>query len=86
MHKPFAYHAGAPRSFPGGDNAAPQTAAQTDDKGCTDVCITSGGYKWTIMNHKASCQDDWFASQSPTPMVAHGKLTSSQRSLKVIDV
>ena len=28
MHKPFAYHAGARRSFPGGDNATPQTAKQ----------------------------------------------------------
>ena len=29
MHKPFAYQAGAPRSFPGGDNASQQTAEQT---------------------------------------------------------
>ena len=42
VHKPFTYHVGAPRSFPGGDNAAPQTAVQTADKGCTDVCIKSG--------------------------------------------
>ena len=29
VHKPFAYHAEALRSFPGGDNATPQTAEQT---------------------------------------------------------
>ena len=29
VHKPFVYHARAPRSFPDGDNAAPQTAEQT---------------------------------------------------------
>ena len=52
VHKPFAYHARAPRSFPGGDNAAPQTAVQTADKGCTDVCIKSGASKWKFMNHK----------------------------------
>ena len=44
VHKPFTYHAGASRSFPGGDNAVPQTAVQTADKGCTDVCIKSGAY------------------------------------------
>ena len=37
VHKPFAYHAGARRSFPGGDNATPQTAKQTANKGCTIV-------------------------------------------------
>ena len=43
VHKPFAYHAGARRSFPGGDNAKPQTAKQTADKGCTIVHI-----KWRL--------------------------------------
>ena len=86
VRKPFAYHTGALCSFPGGDNAAPQMAKQTANKGCTNVCIKSGASKWTFMNHKASCRDDWFASQSPTPVVAHGKLTSSQRSLKLIHV
>ena len=43
MHKPFAYHAGARRSFPGGDNAKPQTAKQLADKGCTIVHI-----KWCL--------------------------------------
>ena len=51
VHKPFAYHAGTVRLFPGGDNAAPQTAEQTANKGCTDVCIKSGTAKWTFMNH-----------------------------------
>ena len=37
MHKPFAYHTGARRLFPGGDNATPQTAQQTANKGCTIV-------------------------------------------------
>ena len=37
--------------FPGGDNVAPQTAEQTANKGCTDVCIKSGASKWTFMNH-----------------------------------
>ena len=37
VHKPFVYHAGARRSFPGGDNATPQTAKQTANKGCTTV-------------------------------------------------
>ena len=41
------------------------------------------GHSWST---KASCQDNWFASQSPAPMVAHGKLTSSLRSLKLINV
>ena len=50
------------------------------------VFIKSDASKWTFMNHKASCQGDWFTSQSPTPMVAHGELTRSQRSLKLIHV
>ena len=58
------------------DNGAPQMAEQTANKGCTTVCINSGASKWTFMNHKGLCQDDFFASQSPTPMVAHGKLTN----------
>ena len=37
MHKLFAYHAGARRSFPGGDKAAPQMAKQTAHKGCIIV-------------------------------------------------
>ena len=37
VHKPFAYHAGAPRSFLGGDNAMPQTVKQAANKGCTTV-------------------------------------------------
>ena len=86
VHKPFAYHAKGLRSFPGEDNATPQTAEQTANKGCTNVCIKSVTSKWTFVNHKASCQDDWFTSQSPTPMVAHGKLTSSNKSLKLIHV
>ena len=86
VYKLLAYHAGAPHSFPGGDNTARQTAKQTANKCCTNVCIKSGASKWTFMSHKASCQEDWFASQSPTQMVAHGKLTSSQRSLKLIHV
>ena len=45
MHTQFAYHTGAPCSFPGGDNAMPQTAEQTASKGCTDVCIKSGAFK-----------------------------------------
>ena len=43
VHKPFAYHAGARRSFPGGDNATPQTAKQRADKGCTIVYL-----KWRL--------------------------------------
>ena len=43
VHKPFAYHAGARRSFPGGDNATPQTAKQTANKGCTIVHL-----KWRL--------------------------------------
>ena len=49
-------------------------AEQTTNIGCIDVCIKSGTFKWTFMTHKASCQDDWLASQSLTPMVAHDKL------------
>ena len=86
MHKPFAYHAGAPRSFTDEDNTVPQMAQQTTNKGCTNVCIKGGASQWTFMKYKASCQDDSFASKSPTPMVAHGKLISSQRSLKLIHV
>ena len=43
VHKPFAYHAGARRSFPGGDNATPQMAKQTTNKGCTIVHL-----KWRL--------------------------------------
>ena len=43
VHKPFACHSGARRSFPGGDNATPQTAKQTADKGCTIVHL-----KWCL--------------------------------------
>ena len=43
VHKPFAYHAGARRSFPGGDNATPQTAKQTANRGCTIVHL-----KWRL--------------------------------------
>ena len=43
VHKPFAYHAGARHSFPGGDNAKPQMAKQTDNKGCTIVHL-----KWRL--------------------------------------
>ena len=39
----FAYHAGARRSFPGGDNATPQTAKQTANGGCTIVHL-----KWCL--------------------------------------
>ena len=87
-YKLFAFHAGALGSFPDGDNAEPQIAEQTINKGCTDMCIKSarGASKWTFMNHKSSCQDDWFTAQSYTPMVANGKLASSQSSLKLIHV
>ena len=43
VHKPFAYHAGDRRSFPGGDNATPQTTKQTANKGCTIVHL-----KWCL--------------------------------------
>ena len=43
VHKPFAYHAGARHSFPGGDNAMPQTEKQTANKGCTIVHL-----KWRL--------------------------------------
>ena len=43
VHEPFTYHAGAPHSFPGGDNAALQTAEQTANEGCTIV-----HQKWSL--------------------------------------
>ena len=43
VHKPFACHAGARCSFPGGDNATPQTAKQTANRGCTIVHL-----KWRL--------------------------------------
>ena len=48
VHKPLAYHAEARRSFPCGDNAESQTAEQTANKGCINVCIKSGTFKWTF--------------------------------------
>ena len=48
VHKQLAYHAGAWRSFMCGDIAASQTAEQTANKGCTNVCIKSGTSKWTF--------------------------------------
>ena len=85
VHKPFTYHAGALHSFSGGDNPMTQWLNKQPIK-AAQQCIKSGACKWTYMNHKASCQDDCFASQSSTPMVAHGRLSSSLRSLKLIDV
>ena len=48
VHKPLAYHTGARRSFPCGDNAAPQMDEQTVNKGCTDMCIKRDTSKWTF--------------------------------------
>ena len=80
MHdKPLAYHARARRSFPCGDNAASQTAEQTANKGCTDVCIKSGTSKWTFHEPQKPSQDDQFTSQSPLQMAAHGELTRSHQ-------
>ena len=36
-----------------------------------------------FMNHKKRLQDDQFASQSPTQMVTHRKLTSSHQNTEV---
>ena len=82
VHKPFAYHAGAPRSFPDGDNADYKQLYKQPIKAALMFASTvvPSGHSWTT---KASCQDDWFTSQSPTPMVAHCKLTSSP---KITDV
>ena len=86
VHKPFVYHAGAQRSFPGGDNAMPQTAKQTANKGCTIVHL-----KWRLQvdipeAQKLRAKTTGSPHYLPHHMVAHGKLTSSLRSLKLINV
>ena len=84
--KPFAYHAGARRSFPGGDNATPQKAKQTTNRGRTIVHL-----KWRLQvdipeAQKPHAKTIGSPHNLPHPMVAHGKLTSSLRSLKLINV
>ena len=76
VHKPFTYHAGAPRSFPGGDNTTPQKAKQTPNKGCA------------IVHQKWRLQVDIHEPQSLVPRLlvrltishtndSNGRLTSS---------
>ena len=86
VHKPFASHAGAQRSFPGGDNATPQTAKQTANKSCTTVHL-----KWRLQvdiseAHKPRAKTIGSPHNLPHQMVAHGKLNSSLRSLKLINM
>ena len=83
MHKPLAYHAGARHSFPCGTMQHRTHHTQMANKGHTEVCIKSGTSKWRFHEPQKPWQDDQFTSQSPTQMVAHGKLTSFHQITEV---